>query len=178
VNIRINPIITITPLEGGNTVSGCFNEIPVSMVVSHNKIKLIIMTSIKLYIFAIMDIRHKSGGKVDLDDIFSYGVQHVLLTLTHPVPQLSEVNLVGRSFLLLEVFVENDLEILKIVEDVVEGVADDQHRERIVQLVALFAGLVLERLTQDTKDVDCRFAVRLLESTVKGLVLNLDAECR
>jgi hypothetical protein len=38
---------------------------------------------------------------------------------------------------------ENDLEVLQIVENVVESMADDQHRERVVQLVAFLAGLVL-----------------------------------
>jgi len=90
-----------------------------------------------------MDIRGKSGCKVDLDDIFSNGIQHVFLALAHPVPELSEVDFISRSLLLFKVLMENDLEVLQIVENVVESMADDQHRERVVQLVAFLAGLVL-----------------------------------
>ena len=69
-----------------------------------------------------------SSCEVNLDDIFGDGIEHVLLTLGHPVPELSEVYLIGLSLLLLEVLFEDDLKVLEIGEDVVEGVADDQHR--------------------------------------------------
>lgn len=91
----------------------------------------------------IMDIRRKSGRKVYLDDIFSNSIQHVFLALAHPVPELCEVDFISRSLLLFKVFVENDLEVLQIVENVVESMTDHQHRQRVVQLIALLVGLVL-----------------------------------
>jgi hypothetical protein len=33
--------------------------------------------------------------------------------------------------------------------------ADDQHRERVVQLVAFLVGLVLQSLAQNAENVDC-----------------------
>ena len=103
----------------------------------------------------IMDIRRKSGCKVDLDDILGNSIQHVFLALAHPVPELSEVDFISRSLLLFKVLMENDLEVLQIVENVVESMADDQHRERVVQLVAFLVGLVLQSLAQNAENVDC-----------------------
>lgn len=54
--------------------------------------------------------------------------------------------------------------------------ADDQHREGVVQLVALSVGLVLQGLTQHSEDVDRRLAVGFLEGAVEGLVLYFGTE--
>lgn len=66
-----------------------------------------------------------SRSEVYLDDILSNCIQHIFLALGHPVPQFSEVYLVHLPLLLLEVLLEDDLQVLQIREDVVEGVADD-----------------------------------------------------
>lgn len=100
-----------------------------------------------------------SSREVNLDDILGNGIQHILLALGHPIPQLSEVYLVGLALLLLEVVLEDDLQVLEVGEDVVEGVADDQHGQGVVQLVALSVGFVLEGLAEHTEDVDGGFAV-------------------
>ena len=54
--------------------------------------------------------------------------------------------------------------------------ADHQHRQRVVQLVPLSVGLVLQGLTQHSEDVDRRFAVGLLEGAIERLVLRLGTE--
>lgn len=116
---------------------------------------------------------YESSSEVDLDDILSNGIQHIFLALGHPVPQLSEVYLVCISLLLLEVLLEDDLKVLQIREDVVEGVANDQHGEGVVQLVAFSVGFVFQGFTEDSEDVNGGFAVGLLEGAVKGLVFGL-----
>jgi hypothetical protein len=68
--------------------------------------------------------RLESGCEIDLDDVLGDGVEDVLLALAHPIPELGEVDLVGATLLLLEILVEDDLQVLQVVEDVVEGVAD------------------------------------------------------
>lgn len=100
-----------------------------------------------------------SSCEVDLDDILGNGIQDILLALRHPVPQLSEVYLISLSFLLLEVLLEDRLQVLEIGKDVVEGVADDQHGQGVVQFVALSVGFVLQGLAEHAEDIDRGFAV-------------------
>lgn len=54
--------------------------------------------------------------------------------------------------------------------------ADDQHGQGVVQLVALSVGFVLQGLAEHAEDVDRGFAVRFLEGSVEGFVLYLGTE--
>ena len=70
-----------------------------------------------------------SPCKIYLDDLLRDVVEHHLAALAHPIPEFGEVYLVGCFLLLGEVLLEDYGEALVVREDVVEGVADDQHRE-------------------------------------------------
>lgn len=117
---------------------------------------------------------HDNGSRCEiyLYDVLGDRIQHVLLAFAHPIPKLSEVDLVRPlSLLLLEVLVENDLNVFQVVEDIVECVADDQHGQGVVQLVALLVCLVFQGLPQDSENINGRFPVRFLESTIESLIL-------
>jgi len=74
----------------------------------------------------------RSPSEVDLDDLLGDIIQDYFRTLAHPIPKLSEVYFISGLLLFAEVLLEDDAETLVVREDVVEGVADHQHREEVV----------------------------------------------
>lgn len=76
----------------------------------------------------VMMMHDESRCEVYLDDVLGNRIKHVFLALAHPVSELSEIDLVrSLRLFLLEVFVEDNLHIFQVVEDIIECVADDQH---------------------------------------------------
>jgi hypothetical protein len=114
----------------------------------------------------------RSCCEINFNYIFGNSVQDILLALTHPISQLSEVYFIGRTLLLCEILLEDDLKVFDVGEDVVEGVADHQHGEGVVQLVPFLVRFVLKGFPQYSEDVDGRLAVRLFKGTFERLFLD------